>query len=119
MKIKDDRHLVNGTVKGRFPDAEQLFTVTILLIAMLLQSGCATVVVRSSRSEFDEKVYPATQLNVEVIDGLLHPGTSIFAERSVVGAGLNCLDIPFSMIFDTLFLPIDLICWCFEENSDP
>jgi len=73
-----------------------------ILILCLFATGCATLVTRSGLSRIDNPeqtppYYPATFLDGEAI-----------ASRYFV---FGLLDLPFSVVFDTLLLPCD----CFVE----
>ena len=81
--------------------------ITILMITLLFQSGCGTLVMRSAGLR--DELYPATQGDIIMIHGALDPDGTVFAQKSYILAGLTCIDVPISVAFDTVLLPFDLI----------
>jgi len=72
----------------------------LILVVSMLAAGCGTLITRSGLSRLDNpeqtpRYYPATCLD----------GNAIGSRYFVLGL----LDLPFSLVFDTLFLPYDLI----------
>ena len=85
---------------------------------VLLTSGCATVFVRSKSTLDPEHVFPATTFDAEFFWNAGVKGEPLFATvdpkqknnpvaRLAYGVG-GILDFPFSIVFDTILLPVDL-----------
>ena len=55
------------------------------------------------------EIYPATQLDTEVIAKCNNPYGGHPLNVGPVWGGLTILDYPFSIVFDTLFFPMDYI----------
>lgn len=69
-------------------------------------SGCATYACRGERAGL-HGAYPAARLDVGFFDFMRHEGKDSWLLPPVVGLGV-ALDLPFSVVTDTLFLPFDL-----------
>jgi len=85
---------------------------------VVMASGCATSFVRSQSTVEPRHVFPATTLDAHVFWYTGVNGEPLFARvdpkdrnsplaRMAYGVGSIC-DLPFSVAFDTLLLPIDL-----------
>jgi len=77
----------------------------VLLAALLavLLTGCATMHRGDMKRSHDVDVYPATQTNLDLIaNPRKYDIYYIFLPVAI-------LDLPFSLVFDTLFLPADLL----------
>ena len=87
-------------------------------VGVMITSGCSTVFVRSESTVNPEHVFPATAFDAQFLWQNGVKGEPLFAtvdpkERGspaarsayVVGA---ILDLPFSVAFDTILLPVDL-----------
>lgn len=79
----------------------------VMAAALLLLSGCATAVMRGTEGSYGETLYPATQMDLE--------GAAYLCEDRRHGgdefhwlAVLPVLDMPFSLVSDTVLLPVDL-----------
>lgn len=77
------------------------------VLALLLLSGCATIVTRCTEASYGDELYPATQMDLE--------GAAYLCEDQRHGgdefhwlAVLPVLDMPFSLVSDTVLLPVDL-----------
>ena len=79
--------------------------IIILLVIVFVLSGCVTTVVRAGG--VNGVLYPATKADVAVIQYALDDPPKE-AKTSVV-VGLSCLDMPISVVSDTILLPYDLI----------
>ena len=90
------------------------------MLVALLASGCATSYVRDTTHPQGRQIgpafYPATDADVEFIwwalkgaelqiDPVLHGKFWVLTPFCVVGA---LVDLPFSLLLDTLFLPADI-----------
>lgn len=80
--------------------------------------SCATSYVRSDVSSTSTGLYPATKFNAEAIVETGFKGEPLFemedpnykeptSTRALTGVG-SLIDLPFSIVTDTLFLPLDL-----------
>ncbi len=90
-------------------------TVFLGLLLSLLQVGCATVLVRSSKHEITPGPYPATRYDGRFIaNGFTSDtrngwtGDRMRARDRVAILLLGLLDMPFSLVTDTLCLPVDI-----------
>lgn len=79
----------------------------ILLITMLANAGCGTIVMRGASTRGE--LYPATKGDVGMIHVCLHPDGIVFKRKSYIGAALTMVDIPISVTTDTILLPADLL----------
>ena len=87
--------------------------------AVLMTSGCATVLVRSPGADDGEHVFPATVFDAEMFWEVGVKGEPLFemADRDAKSSpfarfayGLGAIiDMPFSIAFDTILLPVDLV----------
>lgn len=85
------------------------------LVALLLaSSGCATLDYRGHGKARDQKPFPATWANCKVIGHVLSEGH----EASAFIVFTNVVDLPFSLLFDTVLLPYDLVDRILYENDD-
>lgn len=75
------------------------------LAAVGLCTGCGTILMRAA--DPGEELYPATQGDILMFHGCLHPDGTIFARRTYVGAGLTVLDMPVSVATDSVLFPFD------------
>ena len=67
--------------------------ITLLLIATLLLCGCGSIISRTVPGQgHGNQCYPGVQWDV----------------RDSAWRWLTILDLPFSLVFDTLLLPIDI-----------
>jgi uncharacterized protein YceK len=83
------------------------------IVCCFLGSGCGTIFTRAT-SEFDElplRCYRATQYDV----GMICEGGGIWAYGdcdngigTIPAVSLHVLDVPISLVTDTLFLPFDV-----------
>lgn len=90
-------------------------TVVLGLLLALLQVGCATVLVRSSKHEITPGPYPATRYDGRFIaNGFTSDtrngwtGDRMRVRDRVAILFLGLLDMPFSLVTDTLCLPVDI-----------
>ncbi|MBT7957749.1 MAG: YceK/YidQ family lipoprotein [Akkermansiaceae bacterium] len=91
--------------------------MTIIAISLLC-SNCATLLERTTSTPNYEKPYPATKMNIEAVGtGITGPDNShdwrcagpFDSASGRIAFGISALlDLPFSLAFDTLFLPFDL-----------
>ncbi|NCC49876.1 MAG: YceK/YidQ family lipoprotein [Spartobacteria bacterium] len=92
--------------------------IGVLLTMPILVTGCATVIVRSSPHEIAPGPYPATRFDLAFTKEYVSrdtrnawTGDSVrFRDRAGV-LTLCVLDIPFSLVTDTVLLPVDLFTW--------
>jgi len=102
MKFRCFTHAVYGLAAG----------------CLLIMCGCATSVVRSNSSVNTRHVFPATALDAEFFWKSGIKGETLFAAtdpndrnsggvRFAYGLG-TIIDTPFSIMVDTLLLPVDL-----------
>ena len=84
------------------------------LVAVL--SGCATIDVRGggSRSHYPP-LYPAVTWDCQGIEMFTAEGST--GERVWAIFFFGICDGPISLITDTLCLPWDLGCWCFQKED--
>jgi uncharacterized protein YceK len=86
--------------------------------SLLLTSGCATVFVRSKSTVDPQHVFPATAFDGQFFWQSGIKGEPLFVTvdpkerlnpvaRFACGVG-SIIDLPFSIVFDTLLLPFDL-----------
>ena len=84
-----------------------------------MTSGCATVLVRSPDAGAPEHVFPATVFDAQMFWEAGVNGEPLFVRvdpdernnsfaRVAFGLG-SMIDAPFSIAFDTILLPVDLI----------
>ena len=86
--------------------------------SLLLTSGCATAFVRSKSTVEPQHAYPATALDGELLWRSGVKGEPLFATTTPnerinplarLASGAGCImDLPFSIVFDTVMLPVDL-----------
>jgi uncharacterized protein YceK len=86
--------------------------------AVIITCGCATALVRSDGTDDPGHVYPATAFDGQFLWNAGIKGEPLFARhdprdrngpvtRIACGVGA-VVDLPFSIVFDTLLLPLDL-----------
>jgi uncharacterized protein YceK len=86
--------------------------------SVLITSGCATAFVRSKNTAVPEPVFPATTFDAQFFWESGVKGEPLFATndpkvkngplaRLAYGLG-GIIDLPFSIVFDTILLPFDL-----------
>ena len=86
--------------------------------SLLITSGCATSFVRSESTDKPQHVFPATACDGQFFWHAGVKGEPLFAMadpnarinpvgRFVYGLG-SIIDLPFSILFDTILLPLDL-----------
>src|SRR5436190_676186 len=92
---------------------------TIGTASLLFMSGCATVFMRLQSNSHPEQVFPATTFDAGFFWDAAVKGEPLFARlnsdqkngpvaRLAYGVG-SIIDLPFSIAFDTLLLPLDLL----------
>jgi uncharacterized protein YceK len=86
---------------------QKMKKIVISLALLFSVAGCSTVLIRVTGAN-QNKIYPATQLDTEVIADSYNPYGGILC-LGPFGGGLTIFDYPFSIVFDTLFFPIDYI----------
>lgn len=81
-----------------------------LLCLSVVTSGCATVVGRAGidAGYFDRGPYPATKLDAQAIYALCTLGVED-TPFAVLLVPFVVLDVPVSVIFDTILLPWDMV----------
>src|SRR6185436_19644503 len=88
------------------------------MASVVITSGCATAFVRSKSTVEPEHVYPATAFDARFFWESGVKGEPLFATtdpndrnspmaRLAFGTGA-IIDLPFSVVFDTLLIPVDL-----------
>ena len=91
----------------------------LALVALVITSGCATVFVPSESTLEPYHMYPATAFDAQFFWHAGVKGEPLFATldphqrsnplaRVAYGAGA-IIDLPLSLLFDTRFLPVDLL----------
>ncbi len=99
------------------------------VICAILLSNCATSYVRSDVDSSPGGLYPATKFNGEAIVGTGLKGEPLFemedpdyreptSTRVLTGVG-SLIDLPFSIVTDTLFLPLDIKRSMDESDEGP
>lgn len=89
----------------------RMLAQTFLLMVMLLSvSGCATGIAVGARMDGDkmETLYPATKSDIAFMEASATGDNELFHKPSYFISFLFLLDLPVSLITDTLFLPIDI-----------
>ena len=86
-------------------------------VSVLVTSGCATAFVRSKSTVAPKHVFPATTFDAQFFWDAGVKGEPLFATvdrqknnpaaRLAYGVG-GIIDLPFSIVFDTILLPVDL-----------
>lgn len=77
------------------------------LALLLFCSGCATLVTRVVDPEYGDQVYPATRIDLCGFAYLLEDQKKGGDEYHCL-AVLPAVDLPFSLVTDTVLLPVDL-----------
>jgi len=89
----------------------------ILTILIISTTGCTTLGRFSDEPDLYipvQSIYPATKVNFEIIKSLGNPFgenvkiSEISFSLGPLGLFLGIVELPFSLVFDTLFLPFDL-----------
>lgn len=87
----------------------QLFLSLVLSFILILQ-GCATAVSLKPRlNGADYPLYPATVIDAGFMIESAKGNSKIFPKPNYLVTVAACIDLPFSLIFDTVFLPYDLL----------
>jgi uncharacterized protein YceK len=112
----------------------KIIGMALPMLILMLNSGCATILVRSSQIQDrlwsplqvsdggSDRIYPATQIDAVVMyeAGVLGKdligGRPTPAGELIIYVTLSLLDLPFSVVFDTILLPLDLIGWVVEPS---
>ncbi|MDX1680920.1 MAG: YceK/YidQ family lipoprotein [Akkermansiaceae bacterium] len=102
-----------------------LFRCLSLFALCLLLGGCATSFVRSDINSSSTELYPATRFNAEAIVETGMKGEPLFVMEDpdyreptstrVLTTVVSLIDLPFSLVTDTLFLPWD---WKSRKGDD-
>lgn len=87
----------------------------IVLAVTLLCSSCSTLGVRSDSASYGE-FYPATKNDITIMNGQ-RPGSNWLVPSGTV-TFFTVLDIPFSVLTDTVFLPIDLAVMAVRQEGE-
>lgn len=82
---------------------------------LLMSSGCATFDVRKEPRPYQPPLYPAVAWDCEGLEMFTTEGTTAEAAWAIFLFGV--CDLPFSLVTDTLCLPLDLVCWCCQEKK--
>jgi uncharacterized protein YceK len=90
---------------------KRLMTICLLSALVVGMSGCATSIARCDRAS--HPVYPATRLDgyffgASLTDGETFSGYMKWWERPIFLTG-SVIDLPFSLVLDTLMLPLDIM----------
>ena len=89
----------------------QINRSNVLLILLLLMSGCATVRTRVDWDPDSPWIYPATQMELARLQAPAGSADQCFEA---------CLiDLPFTLVFDTILMPIDLAHRLIMAMVDP
>ena len=90
-----------------------LLIVRLFLIATILSvcAGCGTYFSRPYTLMFEERPYPATKFDAELIDDCIQDRF----KNCFLSIPLAIIDLPFSLTIDTLLLPIDI----FDKRTNP
>ncbi|MHA1574727.1 MAG: YceK/YidQ family lipoprotein [Alphaproteobacteria bacterium] len=90
--------------------------IFILILTLISMSGCATSMARSE--EIGQRgIYPATFINCGMICLFCISGGPFLMEEinnvwvSPIFILGNTVDLPISIVSDTLFLPLDICCY--------
>ena len=107
-------------------DTRMIIRTIMLIQTMVMCSGCATYVVRSCPADAPKGVYPATRSDVT---GAVHywqnrmslfwsdaPSKPNLAEK-VLFAIFAIVDLPISVVTDTVMLPGDLRTGCTQTKE--
>lgn len=86
------------------------------VLALLLLSGCATVMTRCISVEYGAPLYPATRLDMTGLAYFTDPTYNGGEERYWLAA-LPVLDTVPSLLTDTVLLPVDLIVMAVEKGE--
>ena len=86
----------------------------LFILLVLFLSGCATSLTiyvgrQNERYSLSEGIYPATKLDAMVLSYAPEAWRNESKLECIVETPLIVLDLPFSLVFDTLLLPYDLI----------
>ncbi|MCL2760426.1 MAG: YceK/YidQ family lipoprotein [Desulfuromonadales bacterium] len=90
-------------------------TMQLLFLILLLFSlfGCGTILAREHGSMYPGELYPATRFDAESIHSDFEPCSFICI--APFGTIFGVLDMPFSVVSDTLLLPYDI----YKEHKKP
>jgi|YelNatPaOPRAMG01_1025707.scaffolds.fasta_scaffold28856_1 uncharacterized protein YceK len=99
---------------------KRILLSSTLAVAVTMCSGCATMLTRDGGFPWMERhkrtaVYPAVCANGRfavspaVRDPEKWPGV-------LLTTPLACVDLPFSVLFDTILLPTDIAEWCHSHR---
>ena len=103
---------VGSEMKNGMKSSNNRALCLTLLVSMPFVAGCATYITRNNVHDRPGKFYPATRFNLNMIgectgdEGKSDPmapmsGMCLFIVPPMV------IDLPFSMVVDTLLLPVD------------
>lgn len=88
----------------------------LALAALLLLSGCATVMTRCISLEYGTPLYPATRLDLTGLAYFTDPAYNGGEERHWLAAA-PVLDLVPSLLTDTILLPVDLVFMAAEKGE--
>ena len=81
--------------------------IAIVLTGMVIQGGCGTIEGFSGPKE-DSRIFVGVRVDVEHIAGVRHDASSC-NDFSTIFLPFHILDLPFSLVVDTVFLPFLLV----------
>ena len=103
---------------------KKITIIFILVLTLVSMSGCATsIVLLEGRTNYP-KIYPSTLFNCNSIYFLSNWELEALINASFIDVGFcpllivgNTIDLPISIVSDTLFLPLDVYRWNFPKNK--
>ncbi len=89
----------------------------VILVILLLSScvSCGTIGARTSSNTKYGEFYPATKIDFKGIDSVYSESNWLFPPWLIVP--FIIIDIPLSIVTDTVFLPVDLIIMATEDDG--
>lgn len=87
----------------------------LVLLSVMICSGCATI---TSRQMLDPMLYPSTKFDAAWLGEALFPSPQFnyFEGRSYTLAAICIVDLPISLVTDTVLLPYDVWMVLREEK---
>ena len=81
--------------------------IGMALLSLTLCTGCGTFSTRAGSKHFGAPPYGAVVYDVDVV-----------ANRQPLAKCLAVANVPFDLVLDTLFLPVDLCFWAAGQEKD-
>ncbi len=89
--------------------------LAVMLLPLVLAAGCGTFMTRAGNTQFGAYPYEGVAEDFAHMSDVIHENHS---GEAIKGFAALIVSIPFDLGFDTVFLPVDLVCWSFGEHKD-